>query len=54
MSDKYELIKENVPEGGIAHPVANFGKVVISDELSDEVIEKLPEELFNRYFKKKA
>jgi hypothetical protein len=51
---KYELIKESIPEGGIAHPIANLGTVTISDQLSDEIIDKMPEELQSKYFKKKA
>ena len=52
--NKYELKKNEIPEGGIAHTVPGLGKITISEELSDEVIERLPENLRDLYFKKKA
>lgn len=53
MSEKFEVIEGAIPEGGVAHMVANFGKVVVTADLQDAVIELLPEEVRGLYFTEK-
>jgi hypothetical protein len=54
MSQKFDFIEGSIPEGGAAHMIIDLGKVVIAEDLSDEIIELLPEEIQAKYFKKKA
>lgn len=53
MSEKFEVIKGVIPEGGVAHMVPNFGKVVVTEDLQDAVIEELPEAVRKLYFTEK-
>ncbi|MDI9871317.1 hypothetical protein [Flectobacillus roseus] len=49
----YELIPDAVPTDGIAHIVPGYGSITINDLVPDKVIEAMPENLRDKYFKKK-
>lgn len=54
MAEKFEFKKGSIPEGGVAHMIPDYGRIVITEDMTDEIIEILPENICDLYFKKKA